>query len=71
MTRAIALGKIAHKFGGLSLPLTVLRTSAGFYLGTKTSDGHPFTRESAEYWRTGKEAQAALANGTWTQRLAP
>lgn len=69
-TDNITLGKIAREFGGLSLPLAVLRTEAGFCLGTKTSDGHPFTRESEEYWRTDKDARAALATGDWTQRLA-
>lgn len=71
MTRTHPSGEIARKFGGLSLPLTVLKSAAGFYLGTKTAGGEPFTRESAEYWRTDKEAQAALAKGGWTQRLAP
>jgi hypothetical protein len=55
---------------GATLPLTVMATRAGFYIGTK--NGYlPCSRESAEYWPTEDAAKQALATGRWTQRLEP
>lgn len=62
-------GKVAHDLGGFALPLTVLESVAGFYLGTRTVEG-PFTRESKEYWPTREAASTALEVGQWTQRLS-
>lgn len=59
-------GKIAASFG-FQLPLEVLRSAAGFFLGT-SEQGLPFSRESEEYWPTAEAASGALNNGTWTQR---
>lgn len=39
------------------LPLRMLKSCAGFYIGTCTNDG-PYSRESAEY----------LVENSWTQR---
>lgn len=61
------IGKLAREFGGVSLPLLVLKSTGGFYLGTSMAEG-PFTRESEEYWTTGQEASTALEIGDWTQR---
>lgn len=65
-------GKLAHAFGGVFLPLCVMRSAGGFYLGTRDpQDGSPFSRESVEYWTEEKTAQAALFSGAWTQRDHP
>lgn len=65
-------GQIARQFGGVSLPLEVMRSAAGFYLGT-SQDDMPYSRESAEYWPTYEAAEAALDAGpdAWTQRDHP
>ena len=65
-------GQIAKEFGGVSLPLEVLRSAAGFYLGTQ-QDFMPYSRESVEYWPTYDAATAALEAGpdAWTQRDHP
>ena len=55
---------------GVRLPLQVLRSAAGFYLGTFGDEG-PETRESEEYWPTRQQAEDALRDGTWTQRISP
>lgn len=55
------------KAAGYDLPLQVLKSQAGYYIGTWNDDG-PITRESAEYWRTENKAAEALHVGTWTQR---
>lgn len=62
-------GQLAREFGGQSLPLEVLRSAAGFYIGTQ-QDEMPYTRESVEYWPTKAQADRALAIGEdgWTQR---
>lgn len=57
-------------------PLEVCQSNAGFYVGTKYYDKEcgsyfPNSRESQEYYPTFEEAQAALTNNTFTQRLHP
>lgn len=52
---------------GRQLPLQVLKSAAGYYIGTADEDG-PFTRESIEYWPSADLAADALRNGTWTQK---
>ena len=67
------IGWLAKEWGGQELPLKVLKSAAGFYLGTYDEEG-PYSRESEEYWRTEKEALAALNHPNqilWTQRLEP
>ena len=53
-----------------TLPLMVLQSAHGFYLGTLNEEG-PVSRESIEYWATEADAQKAL-DGTegqgWTRR---
>lgn len=46
---------------GYTLPLTVCRSAAGYYVGTQCSCG-PYSRESG-YYGTSKEAQEALDSG--------
>jgi hypothetical protein len=67
-------GYLARTFGGVSLPLEVLPSAAGYYLGTLDHDGMPYSRESEEYWKTREEAEAALNSPSpqaWTQRPNP
>lgn len=54
------------------LPLEVMRSAAGFYIGT-SEDGMPYSRESNEYWPTREQAERAMALGEdgWTQRDHP
>ena len=62
-------GKIAYEVLGRRLELMPLQSGRGFYLGTHDDCG-PVSRESAEYWPTYVEAEAALKAGpeNWTQR---
>jgi hypothetical protein len=65
-------GKLAFDFMGVRLPLQVLCSAGGHYLGTFDDEG-PVSRESAEYWPTEAAAAKALAAGpdAWTQRDHP
>lgn len=65
-------GQLAHEIMGVRLPLEVLPAARGYYLGTCNEAG-PVSRESAEYWPTFDDAQAALDRGpdAWTQRDEP
>lgn len=60
------IGKLAASCG-LQLQVGVMRSAAGFYLGT-AEEGIPFTRESNEYWPSENAAADALKDGTWTQK---
>lgn len=68
--RPQAIGLLAKAYCNKRLPLTVLRSACGFYLGTSDDDG-PCSRESIEYWPSQAMADKALVNGTWTQRTEP
>lgn len=52
---------------GTRLQLEVLRSAAGYYIGTRCECG-PYSRESAQYWRTREEAKTALRSGNWERR---
>ncbi|HEJ9838671.1 hypothetical protein [Pseudomonas aeruginosa] len=60
-------GKRALAHLRLELPLQVLMSNAGFYIGTLDEEG-PASRESVEYYPSRELAQQALDHGTWTQR---
>ncbi|HFT8627800.1 TPA: hypothetical protein ACGSTE_005328 [Pseudomonas aeruginosa] len=60
-------GKLALAHLSLELPLQVLMSNAGFYIGTLDEEG-PASRESVEYYPSRELAQQALDHGTWTQR---
>lgn len=64
------IGLLALACCGERLPLQVLRSAAGYYLGT-SKDGLPFSRESVQYWPNEAAAQVAMVKGLWTQRLEP
>ena len=63
-------GKLALEYCGRKLPLQVMKSQAGYYIGTCSDDG-PCSRESVEYYRKEGDASTALANSTWTQRDNP
>jgi DNA-directed RNA polymerase subunit RPC12/RpoP len=50
---------------GHELPLQVLKSAAGFYIGTACNECGPNSRESERYWRKRELAQAALDTGKW------
>ena len=52
---------------GEHLPLQVMRSNAGHYIGT-SQNGLPYTRESVEYYSAQSDAEDALRDGVWTQR---
>lgn len=63
-------GVLALTACGLRLPLQVLKSAAGYYIGTADEQG-PVSRESEEYFRNPADASKALADSTWTQRPSP
>lgn len=63
-------GYLAKHHCDLDLPLEVLESQAGFYIGTCDREG-PVSRESEEYFGTREAAAEALKNGTWKQRRNP
>lgn len=60
-------GTLALSVCGSKLPLQILQSSAGFYIGTADESG-PVSRESAEYYLSRERAERALVDGEWTQR---
>lgn len=65
------IGKLAWEHCSLELPVMVLRSAAGFYIGCADDQLGPVSRESKEYWPTHERAQSALDNGNWSQRPQP
>lgn len=63
-------GQLAKTYCNLVLPLEVLQSASGFYIGTQ-EEGMSFSRESAEYFRHRQDAVDALNTGEWTQRDHP
>ena len=59
-------GQLARQWCKLELPLQVLHSNSGFYIGTADGDG-PVSREGVEYFQTHATALQALQDGTWTQ----
>lgn len=64
-------GQLAREFCNMKLPLKVLKSAAGYYIGTYSDEEGPISRESMEYFGTKEQADNALQNGDWTQREAP
>jgi hypothetical protein len=74
MTTANDLGTMPGKLAeaaGKCFPLQVLKSRAGYYIGTRDDDGSPYSRESVEYWEKLSDAEAALVDGRWTQKREP
>lgn len=68
-TLGVRTGQLARE-AGVRLPLQVLSSHKGFYLGTATESGR-FSRESIEYWPSKDAADRALEGlegKDWTQR---
>jgi hypothetical protein len=63
-------GQLAFECCGKRLPLQVMQSNAGFYIGT-SDEGLPCSRESNEYYRTEAKAQVALRNSEWSQKETP
>jgi len=69
-TTVSPIGALAARITGQRLPVQVLHSAAGYYLGTTDGNG-PVSRESAGYFLTRTAAQQALDTGDWTPRVAP
>nr|WP_080380740.1 hypothetical protein [Burkholderia pseudomallei] len=63
-------GILAWRYTGKRLPLRVLHSVAGYYLGTADDEG-PVSRESVEHFPSRHAAEDALANTCWNQRCTP
>lgn len=71
MLTPLVYGLLAQEIMGLELELQVLRSAAGWYIGTFDAEDGPISRESWHYYATKAEAQAALDSGNWVQRYEP
>lgn len=69
-SRPQPVGFLALKYCGKSLPLQVLESRQGFYIGT-TDEELPCSRESVQYWAKREDAVGALQSGMWTQKMVP
>ena len=65
-----AHGLLAWQYCNKCLPLQVLQSRGGYYLGTCDQDG-PVSRESEEYFLTADQAHAVHRSHAWTQRMEP
>ncbi len=65
------MGQLARDWCHKRLPLQILHSNAGFYIGTADPESGPCSRESVEYFSTESDALAALDTGNWTQKEAP
>jgi len=65
----LQFGILARESCGVKLPLQVLQSEKGFYIGTADDSG-PVSRESMEYWSSKEKAETALSGGGdfWNQR---
>lgn len=70
-TTTPVFGHLASTYAQRQLPISVLQSAAGFYIGTCDPKEGPCSRESVEYYPTAALAQSALDLGTWTQRDHP
>ncbi|HRL52734.1 MAG TPA: hypothetical protein PK805_00685 [Acidovorax temperans] len=63
-------GLLARQYCNKPLPLQVLQSQAGYYIGTCDQEG-PVSRESVEYFPTADLAHEAHRLRAWTQRMQP
>ncbi len=61
-------GLLAARYGYVA-KLQVLKSAAGYYIGTADENGAPISRESECYWGNTEDAENALASQAWPQRL--
>lgn len=71
VARTESIGYLALTFAGKRLPLQVLRSAAGYYIGTFDDHDGPCSRESYEYFPSRDAAATALVTGAWMQRPYP
>lgn len=64
------IGQLAWLYLGRALPLEILRSANGYYIGT-SENREPVSRESIEYFSSHSKAETAMKEGTWTQRHTP
>ena len=64
------MGVLAYEYCNKALPVQVMRSQAGFYIGTSDEEG-PCSRESVEYYPRCELAEQALKDGSWTQKEHP
>ncbi len=65
-----SFGRLAQQYCAKRLPLQVLQSAAGYYIGTADEDG-PVSRKSTQYFRKREQAQSALDSGDWSQKTTP
>lgn len=53
------------------MPIEVLHSAAGYYIGQECEIDGPYARLSQEYYKSHKVAQDALDNRTFTMREHP
>jgi hypothetical protein len=70
MSQQVSFGQLALIHCGKFLPLEVMQSAAGHYIGTRDTEG-PVSRESQEYLRSYAAAQRALERGGWSQLAFP
>ena len=70
MSQQASFGQLALIHCGKFLPLEVMHSAAGHYIGTHDTEG-PVSRESSEYFRSYVTAQRALERGGWSQLATP
>jgi hypothetical protein len=63
-------GLLAFESGGELRRLRVLESAAGFYIGTLTAQGEPYTRESTGYYPSRKDAKQHLKAHSFLQKPA-
>ncbi len=63
----LAYGKLAFDECGIKYPLQILKSAAGYYIGT-IEGFEPVSRESEEYYRSVDAAKQAFELNLWTQR---
>lgn len=68
--RSESIGYLALAYADKRLPLQVLHSAAGHYIGTTDMDG-PVSRESVSYFRSHNAAYQALKTGRWQQQINP
>ncbi|HBR2605987.1 TPA: hypothetical protein L9Q09_003330 [Klebsiella pneumoniae] len=65
-------GFLAQKHLNVALPLEVMQSGRGYYIGTADLEsGAPATRESNEYFLMKIDAENALKANLWTQKEHP
>lgn len=69
-TPSAQFGKLAKEYVGKDIPISVLVSINGYYIGTMSGNG-PCSRESVEYFMSENQADYALSVGGWTQRIKP